>query len=276
MICPYIILLSGTPGTGKTMLSNILKKSLGWEVFPFGNYIMDNHLYIKEDRLRDTKIIDMETCSIKGFLEVLNLWIRKKSSLTESEIKNKSYIPIVVDSHYADIIMDGIIEFKSNSKKYLLDINAVQSINELNPCLSKILKHENIVGIVLRCEPLELEKRLNERKYSPSKVFENIEAEILGDCTKNMMEVLKENKVFEINTAEFNLEQTKNFIESILNTPEKMQKFKAGNINWLKLVGKDARYDKFFKGDFGIKKDIKIDDEGDIIFDPKDDDENGF
>lgn len=272
MICPYIILLSGTPGTGKTSISNLLSKKFGWEVFSFGNFIAENHLYLREDKYRNTKIIDMETCSIKGFIEVLNIWIRKMNSLKGSEAEETHNIPIVVDSHYADIIIDGLIEFKTNPKKFLLDLNSIQSINDLNPCLLKVLKYENIVGIVLRCEPLELEKRLIERKYSQQKIFENIQAEILGDCTKNMIEVLKEKHVFEIDTSEHNFDQSIEIINSIVKNHEHSKKYLVGQINWLKLMSKNDKYDKFFRGDLGAITNININESGDIFYDLKDDD----
>lgn len=276
MICPYIILLSGTPGTGKTTISNLLNKKYGWEVFSLGNFIADNKFYLREDKFRNTKVIDMETSSIKGFIEVLNIWIRKLHSLKGIEANKLSYMPIVVDSHYSDIIIDGLIEFKTNPKKYLLDISSIQSIDDLNPCLSKILEYKNIIGIILRCEPLDLEKRLIERKYPPQKVFENIQAEILGDCTKNMIEILKEKQVFEINTSEYTLDQILEIMDMIVNNHENKKKFQAGQIDWLQFLGKNNKYDKFFRGDLGVVTNINIDESGNIFYDFKEDDEHEF
>jgi adenylate kinase len=84
--------------------------------------------------------------------------------------------------------------------------------------------------IVLRCNPKVLKKRLEKRYPSnPSKVQENVEAEILGVITS---EAIMENKnVFEVDTTNKKPEQVVDEILKILKG--ETEKFKIGKIDWL-------------------------------------------
>ena len=66
----------------------------------------------------------------------------------------------MVDSHYADIIIDGFTEFEDN-------------LNHI--CVKKYRQIENIIGIVCRCHPIVLRDCLSKRNYSSSKITENIQ-----------------------------------------------------------------------------------------------------
>ena len=86
------------------------------------------------------------------------------------------------------------------------------------------------IAIVLRCNPEILKKRL-EKRYptNPSKVQENLEAEILGVITSEA--VMKNKKVYEIDTSEKSAEQNVDEILKILDG--KTDDFKVGKIDWL-------------------------------------------
>jgi len=86
------------------------------------------------------------------------------------------------------------------------------------------------VIIVLRCNPEILKKRLEKRYPSNHlKVQENLEAEILGVITSEA--VMKNKKVYEIDTSEKNIEENVNDILKILKS--KTDDFKVGKIDWL-------------------------------------------
>jgi adenylate kinase len=86
------------------------------------------------------------------------------------------------------------------------------------------------IAIVLRCNPEILKKRL-EKRYPTnlSKVQENLEAEILGVITSEA--VMKNKKVYEIDTSEKSVEQNVDEILKILDG--KTDDFKVGKIDWL-------------------------------------------
>ena len=110
-------------------------------------------------------------------------------------------------------------EFKKESKKYE------------NIVTESLYSHffPSDVLIVLRCNPKVLEKRLK-RKYSwPTKIKENVEAEMINLITEEAMDFKKE--VYEIDTTKKTPRQTVKTIKEILNG--RTSKYIAGRINWL-------------------------------------------
>lgn len=110
-------------------------------------------------------------------------------------------LPIILECHYADII----------------DI----------PC---------DLAIILRCHPHILEKRLKSRDYSPEKIRENVQAELLGDSTSHMLEkedLVEKGAIFEIDASNLTIEETAKKIAEIIQKPEDFQELKAGWLSWL-------------------------------------------
>jgi adenylate kinase len=180
-----IILLTGTPGTGKTAVANIMQEQYHWFHCSLGEIVVQKNLYQEEDQNRNTKVIDED--AIRHYLD--------------------SYIPslkgtILIESHYVDIVE----------------------------------RPEITMGFILRCHPHILEQRLRQRGYSESKIRENIQAEILGDCTSYMLEKKKFQEpfcLFEINTSQQSLEQTSTLIYNIYQNRKDYTKFKAGILSWM-------------------------------------------
>jgi adenylate kinase len=102
--------------------------------------------------------------------------------------------------------------------------------------LSHLVKSD--VVIVLRCNPVELKKRLKKRKWSKNKIKENIMAEILDEVT---IEALQNNKsVFEIDTSNRDERKTANLIMKILKKTSGYRKYIPGYIDWTE------KYFKYF------------------------------
>ena len=55
-----LIGLTGTPGTGKTSVSNLLKEEYGYKIIHLNELIKEEHLYSEVDTKRDSVIADME------------------------------------------------------------------------------------------------------------------------------------------------------------------------------------------------------------------------
>ncbi len=90
------------------------------------------------------------------------------------------------------------------------------------------------VLIVLRCHPLTLLERLHKREWASEKILENIQAEILGECTSQALANHSYQKIFEINTTTLSTQQVAKIITDILN--EKGKQHNVGKISWLAML----------------------------------------
>lgn len=70
--------------------------------------------------------------------------------------------------------------------------------------------------IVLRVKPEILEKRLQKRQYSESKIRENLEAEALGVCSMEAYEKYGEN-TYEIDVSDLTIPEAVETVEKIIN-----------------------------------------------------------
>jgi adenylate kinase len=233
--CPFIILLSGTPGTGKTTIAKELCERYGWKSFAVGKFVIENEYYVTENKEKNIKTIDVDKVSCLGAREILTNYM-------DSSV-------VIVDSHYADIIMDGFLD--SDEGEY--------------SCISIYTKEVNIAGIVLRCHPKILQNRLEKRDYSHSKIMENLQAEILSESTNNLLEVLSEDHVMEINSGIRSFSEVSATIfnwyshklENKAHKEDLLQNI--GEIDWITELNKDGTLDSYFKQDFGNKTILKID-----------------
>jgi len=131
--------------------------------------------------------------------------------------------------------LDAFVGYDEESESRILDMDRLKK--EIKKIKGNIileghtshLFHADIV-VVLRCNPDTLKKRLEKRYPSnPSKVQENLEAEILGVITSEA--VMNNKKVYEIDTSDRNIEKDVDDILKILDG--KIDEFKVGKIDWL-------------------------------------------
>lgn len=121
-----------------------------------------------------------------------------------------------------------ILSLEKVDEKKIKDI-----IKEENYIIASHLSHflsPKIVDlcVVLRLNPIVLEKRLEKRKYSKKKISENIMAEILDVCLIEALEM--GHKVHEINLTKMNPKDVVNEIIDVLNGKKKR---KFGRVKWL-------------------------------------------
>ena len=172
-----MIIISGTPGCGKTSISNILSTKENIKVISI-NYLLDNYdLNLGTDEVREYKIVDVD-----------------------------NMIPIVDE-----------IKEKYEDKTIIFEGHLAQDY----PNADKV--------IVLRCNPLELEKRLNTRDWTDKKIHENIEAEILAICTQESYETYGD-AVCEIDTTYNTPEEVADDILDIINN---QKEYSLGKIDYL-------------------------------------------
>ncbi|MHA1265631.1 MAG: adenylate kinase family protein [Candidatus Helarchaeota archaeon] len=91
--------------------------------------------------------------------------------------------------------------------------------------------------IILRTEPTELKHRLKRKGFSPQKIQENVQSEILGTCTSVALETHDPKKLYEIDTTNISVAEALLQIKHLLtNRPHS----NIGKINWLqKLTEKE-------------------------------------
>ncbi len=177
---PEVIAISGTPGTGKTGVGQLLVKRLNATLIELSELAKEQQLLLGEDTQRETLIADTE--KLQHYL--INL-IRESPK------------PYVIVGHFSDEVPEEILEFL----------------------------------VVLRCNPITLTQRLRNRQWPQSKILENVQAEILGECTMQALLRHKREKVFEIDTTEATLEQVVDAIEEIQSRTS--QEYAVGRISWL-------------------------------------------
>lgn len=270
--CPIrIILLSGTPGTGKTSVAKLCRENFGWKILNLGEYIIENKLFDgRPDGINDTYDIDDLKAPLYCFTEVLKFISEQIKNINKNrDNKTKKLRILLIDSHYADIIIDGMNIFFSKKTAKSNIFETVSSEQLENICFEKLMTKEIFLGIILRCEPTILEKRLSERGYPENKALENIQAEIMGNCTADMLEVLGIDQIYEIDTSEFDIVEIPEIIHSILyNKKDFRNIFRAGKINWLERFIDNPEYQKYFDKDLGMVREYS--DLEDFMGDKKD------
>lgn len=188
-----VILISGSPGTGKTTIANKLSKLLPAELIDINKEAIENQ-FLKKDPNRDTNITD----------------IKKLKKHLIKKIENSNALYVIIEGHYADIIP--------------------------NKYVSK--------AIILRTHPEILKKRLEQRKYSVKKISENLQAEILGDCTYHAIESYGTDKVYELDNSELSIEQTIEILISLIKA-NKIEFFE-NKIDWLGTLEKNGKLSEYF------------------------------
>ncbi len=89
-----VILVGGTPGTGKTMVAKILGSKLSVEVRSLGDLADESGCISAEDKARKTGIIN-EDCLVDALL-----------ALTEDKAKR-----LVLEGHYIDLVPNSSVQY---------------------------------------------------------------------------------------------------------------------------------------------------------------------
>ena len=94
--------------------------------------------------------------------------------------------------------------------------------------------------VILRCHPLVLADRLRQRGWANEKILENVQAEILGDCTAHALERHPAQKVYEVDTTNRTDAQVASCIQDILEGHG--SPFAVGAISWLRTLDASVLY----------------------------------
>ena len=162
-----IILLSGTPGTGKTTVSKILAKKINFKILEI-NEILDNDIIIKKER--DTRIVDIEK---------LNKKIMK--IITENTIVVGHFSHLLDIEGMVIILRTDPKELRKRLKEKGFNKSKIEENLEaeaLDVCLIEAIeKHRDVYEIdTTNKNPEEVAEEITEilkgkgRKYKPGKI----------------------------------------------------------------------------------------------------------
>ena len=142
------IAITGTPGTGKTTLCEVLSKS--FSVLSLQE-LAEQHGCLEEvDATDDSAPLDIHLLAEK--------WQNEEDGVT------------FIDGHLS----------------HLLEVDAI---------------------VVLRCNPVHLQKRLEERAYTPSKIAANVEWEMLSGTWSELLEFEIEAPILELDSTSLTIEE---------------------------------------------------------------------
>ena len=181
---PLVIIVTGTPGTGKTAIAKLLARHI-------------NGIYLSLNEIAK-KYSDFTSFDIRR-----GSWVINEKKLTEhvvQVIREVKHNTLIIDTHFGDIIPNEYISFI----------------------------------IILRTHPLELERRLKKRNWPNEKIRENVEAEILGTITYDILQNFSHEKIFEIDTTKATPEEVVEIIKTLMSKSDKLRgKYQVGLIDWL-------------------------------------------
>jgi adenylate kinase len=192
-----IVALTGTPGTGKSTVSKLLRNKK-YKVLGLNDIIKLENLTLGHDAARQTDEVDLERLN-HYLTENLKPSYRNEKENKQGTISKKKSDNIVGNS----IFLEG-------------------HIAHLLPLVDLV--------IILRCHPTELRKRLTNKAWVENKIHENLEAEAVDSILIESMERFNQDNVFEIDTTHLKPSEVMEGIINILKG--NVKGFAAGRIDW--------------------------------------------
>lgn len=93
-----VVIISGTPGTGKTTVSKEMTKVINAQVISLNDISIKKKFYTKYNSKRDTYVIDEENL-IRYVLKIIKDYDPEKTDF------------LLIESHFSDIIPNNIIDY---------------------------------------------------------------------------------------------------------------------------------------------------------------------
>ena len=181
-----IILITGTPGVGKTSISKVLVKRLNALRIDLNELVFKDGLFLNMDEKRDTKVADLDKLS------------KRVKTVLKSTSKD-----IIIESHYASDVLPP---------------NLVTHI------------------FVIRRNPKFLINILEKKGFSPSKVKENVLAELLDVCLINAISSNVSEKVSEVDATNHTIKEV---TDEIIQIIKGLKRKNFGNIDWIQRLEDD-------------------------------------
>jgi len=194
-----IIIISGTPGTGKSSVSKKVSEMINAKTLSLNELVISEKFTLEYDKERDTFIIDFD--------KLIPYIVNQIDLLTN---KNQNFL--LIEGHFSDIVPNELIDY----------------------------------AFVLRCDPDTLYERLKERDYGKKKIMENVQAEVLGNCTNYLIQKQIKAPKYEIDTTHLTIDSVAKIIIDIIINNKNADKFIIGKIDWLEKLASENRINEFF------------------------------
>src|SRR5437870_8858214 len=178
-----LILITGTPGVGKSILASKLSKKLDCQQVDISTRVNTKELYTSVDKKRRTLVADER---------------RLTSAVSKIIHENKNRC-LVISTHF----LGGYLP--TRQVKYCF---------------------------VLRLHPEKLRERLALRRWSPSKIRENVEAELIGVCQFEAVALLGRKRVHEVDTTGKSSNKVLREVSNLVDGKKK-DIGNAGVVDWL-------------------------------------------
>ena len=187
-----IIIITGTPGVGKTSVAAVLASKLKATLINLGELVKKENLVLDVDKTRGTLIAD---------LKKVTKYVKKLTASAQGDI--------VVDGHYA---------------------------------VNVIPKKDVTRVFVLRRNPEELKKLMENRGWSQTKVQENLACEVLDVCLFDAVKACGEEKVCEIDVTGKSVQEV---VDEVLSVLKENRKCWVGVVDWLGHLEREGRVEEF-------------------------------
>ncbi len=189
-----VILITGTPCTGKTTTAKALAAKINAAYINLTDFAKTNSLTLGEDKERKTIIIDEEKMPQK---------LAETISASEKE-------DIIIDGHYAAAVTPTAL-------------------------VTKVF--------VLRRNPKELKVFMERCGYVDSKLWENLQAEIVDVCLVEAIQSQR-GKVCELDVTGLSVDEV---VSMILDVLDERKACYVGIVDWLGVLEREGLTDQYLK-----------------------------
>ena len=153
------IMVSGTPGTGKTEVSAILAEKLKYKLIKINDYAYDNDLIVGNDPKRGSLLIDTtalesliqkinENCVIEGHLahfltaDVVFV-LRTNPDILENRLEKRNWLSDKINENVEAEILDVCLQEATEKNKQVYEIDTTDKTpTETMEIIQKILKKD--------------------------------------------------------------------------------------------------------------------------------------